>query len=97
MVSGDRPVGERRPQRDVAEVPARRAEHPVDPAGVADGARLVEHAEHVEGVETVGRHRDPRALLGVGDGATFQDGGLEPEPGGGECDGRTRDASSHDE
>ena len=64
---------------------------------MADRARLVEDTEHVERVEAVGGDREPRALLGVGDGAALEHGRVEPEAGGGERDRRPGDASTDDE
>ena len=64
---------------------------------MADRAGVVEHAQDVERVEAVGRHGDPRALVGVGDRAALEHRRVEPEPGGGERDGRAGDASADDE
>jgi hypothetical protein len=90
-------VVQRRPQGDVAEVAARGAEHAVEPAGVADGPHAVEHAQGVERIQPVGRHRDPRALVGVGDGAPLEHGDVHPEVGCGQGDRRSGDATTDDE
>ena len=94
---GDAAVLERDPERDVAQVAPGGAVHPVHPARGADCAGVVEHPEHRECVEPVGRHGDPGPLVGVERRAALEHRHVEPEAGCSERDGRTGDASADDE
>ena len=68
---------------------------------VCDGYPMVRTSSRtprtLERVESVGRHRDPRPLLGVGHGAALEHGGLQAEPHRRERDGRSGDTATDDE